>query len=159
VVDVVLKWGIGGYVLSKGLFGHYVHKLDSKGRIVLPARFREELGQFVMATIGIETCVSVYPMPQWEILLDSLSERKNASSKERTLRRMIMASAHELEIDSAGRILLPQLLRGFANISQEVCVNGNDDRLEIWDLATWNDDWEKALKNLAETAEEIGWPL
>jgi MraZ protein len=141
------------------LFGHYVHKLDAKGRIVLPARFRDELGQFVMATISIEKCISVFPMPQWEVLLDSLSEKKTGSGNERMLRRMIMASAHELEIDVAGRILLPQLLRNYAGINQEVSVNGNDNRLEIWDLATWNDDWEKALQKLPETAEEIGWPL
>ena len=145
--------------MSKGLFGHYVHKLDAKGRIVLPARFRDELGQFVMATIGIEKCISVFPMPQWEVLLDNLSEKKTGTASERKLRRMIMASAHELEIDVAGRILLPQLLRGYAGISQEVSVNGNDNRLEIWDLATWNEDWETAIKELPETAEEIGWLL
>jgi MraZ protein len=141
------------------LFGHYVHKLDAKGRIVLPARFRDELGQFVMATISTEKCISVFSMPQWEVLLDGLSEKKTGTRNERVFRRMIMTSAHELEIDVAGRILLPQFLRGFAGISQEVSVNGNDNRLEIWDLATWNEDWEKALKKLPEMAEEIGWLL
>ncbi|MDR1516309.1 MAG: division/cell wall cluster transcriptional repressor MraZ [Synergistaceae bacterium] len=145
--------------MSNGLFGHYVHKLDSKGRIVLPARFREELGQFVMATISTEKCISVFPMPQWELLRDNLSEKKTGSARERRLYQMIMTSAHELEIDVAGRILLPQFLRDFVGIKQEVSVNGIDNRLQIWDLATWQEVWEIGLKELQETAEEKGWPL
>jgi MraZ protein len=127
--------------------------------MVLPARFREELGQFVMATIGIEKCISVYPMQRWETLLEGLSEMRSGKGNERKLRRIIMASAHELEIDVAGRILVPQLLRNHAGISQEVSVNGTGDRLEIWDLSTWNEVWETGLKDLSETAEEVGWIL
>jgi MraZ protein len=112
-----------------------------------------------MATIGIEKCISVYPMQRWETLLERLSEMRSGKGNERKLRRIIMASAHELEIDVAGRILVPQLLRNHAGIGQEVSVNGTGDRLEIWDLSTWNEVWETGLKDLSETAEEVGWIL
>ena len=139
-----------------GLQGSYSHKLDSKGRMVLPARFREELGQFVVATIGIERCVTLYPAKQWEELLERLETLPSGNNKARDLRRIILASAHELEVDSTGRILVPQALRQYANINQEVSVNGNGDRLEIWDMAMWNSYRDAIWSDLRETAEGVG---
>ncbi len=139
-----------------GLQGSYSHKLDSKGRMVLPSRFREELGQFVVATIGIERCVTLYPAKQWEELLERLETLPSGNNKARDLRRIILASAHELEVDSTGRILVPQALRQYANINQEVSVNGNGDRLEIWDMAMWNSYRDAIWSDLRETAEGVG---
>jgi len=141
--------------LPVGLQGSYAHKLDSKGRMVLPARFREELGQHVVATIGIERCVTVYPMNQWEALLARLEDLPSGSAKARDLRRIILASAHELEIDGAGRILVPAPLRSYAGIGVEVSVNGNGDRLEIWDMAAWGDYRDAIWSDLRETAEGV----
>lgn len=141
-----------------GMQGSYTHKLDSKGRMVLPARFREELGLSVVATIGIENCVSVYPQSQWEAFLGRLEALPSGMSKSRNLRRIILASAHEIEIDSMGRILVPQKLREYAGIGQEVSVNGNGDKVEIWDRASWetyrDSSWED-LKELAEGVEGL----
>ena len=139
-----------------GLQGSYAHKLDSKGRTVLPARFRDELGSSVVATIGIERCITIYPGPQWQALLERLEELPSGNNRARDLRRVILASAHEVEIDSAGRVLLPQQLRSYANINQEVSINGNGDRLEIWDQATWESYRDSIWKDIRETAEGVG---
>ncbi|MDR3322214.1 MAG: division/cell wall cluster transcriptional repressor MraZ [Synergistaceae bacterium] len=143
--------------MPKGLYGSYAHKLDSKSRVVLPARYRDELGQSVMATIGIEKCIFAYPMLQWEALQERLSAMRTGSTNERKLRMIIMTSAQELEVDSAGRILLPQKLRDYANINQEVSINGTGDRLEIWDLVAWNEFWSRTADNIQEIAEGVGW--
>ena len=138
-----------------GMQGSYTHKLDSKGRMVLPARFREELGLSVVATIGIERCVSVYPQSQWEAFLGRLETLSNGTSKSRNLRRVILASAHEIEIDGMGRILVPQQLRDYAGIGQEVSVNGNGDKLEIWDKAAWESYRDSSWEDLRELAEGV----
>lgn len=146
----------GEWLLPVGLQGSYSHKLDSKGRMVLPSRFREELGRSVVATIGIERCVTLYPAKQWGAFFEKLETLPSGNNKARDLRRIILAYAHELEVDSTGRILVPQTLRQYANINQEVSVNGNGDRLEIWDLATWNNYRDEIWSDLRETAEGVG---
>lgn len=119
--------------------GSYAHKLDNKGRIVLPARFREGLGQFVVATIGYGgKHVSVYPKAQWEVQKNELKAKPADNSKESVARRMLMAYSYEQEIDSVGRILIPPQLRKRVSIDQEVSVNGNVDHVEIWDMAAWD---------------------
>lgn len=142
-------------MVSVGLQGSYAHKLDSKGRMVLPARFREEMGSLVVATIGIERCVAVYPKEQWNSLLGRLGETSSGNGRARDLRRIILASAHELEIDGTGRILVPQQLRSYANIASEVSVNGNGDKLEIWDLTAWNDYREALWREVRDIAEGV----
>lgn len=110
----------------------------------------------MVATIGIERCVTLYPAKQWEELLERLETLPSGNNKARDLRRIILASAHELEVDSTGRILVPQALRQYANINQEVSVNGNGDRLEIWDMAMWNSYRDAIWSDLRETAEGVG---
>lgn len=138
-----------------GLQGSYTHKLDSKGRMVLPARFREELGQSVVATVGIDRCITVYPQPQWEAFLGRLEAMSTGTSKSRDIRRIILALAHEIEIDGMGRILVPQQLRERTGIVQEVSVNGNGDKLEIWDKAAWESYRDSKWEDLRELAEGI----
>lgn len=152
----VMKWRNEGVKrLPVGMQGSHTHKLDSKGRMVLPARFREELGQSVVATIGIERCVSVYPQAQWEAFLGRLEALSTGSNKSRNLRRIILASAHEMEVDGMGRILVPQQLRDYAGIGQEVSVNGNGDKVEIWDKASWESYRDSSWEDLRELAEGV----
>lgn len=156
VVINVIKWSKGGRRrLSVGLQGSYTHKLDTKGRMVLPARFRDEIGQEVVATIGLGSgrFASIYPADQWEAFLLRLDSLRGGKARE--IRRITLASAHTLEVDSAGRILVPQPLRAYAGIAQEVSVNGNSDHLEIWDLASWNDYRDAMWSDIGELAEDI----
>jgi MraZ protein len=96
-------------------------------------------------------------MTQWEALQDRLSVMRSGTKNERTLRTVFMASAHELEVDGAGRVLLPQMLRDYANIDQDVSINGSGERLEIWDQAAWNDTFQSAAANMSELAEGADW--
>ncbi|MDR1470940.1 MAG: division/cell wall cluster transcriptional repressor MraZ [Synergistaceae bacterium] len=121
------------------LQGSYTHKLDAKGRIVLPARFRDELGDHVVAALVGSSYISVYPKSEWEITVSRLTEASMSNHEVSAFRRAIIASAHSMEIDSMGRILLPQQLRSRVNIVQDVSVNGNVEKLEIWDLGVWNE--------------------
>ena len=93
------------------LVGSYNHKIDSKGRTVLPAKFRGELGSSVVATIGIDRCIALYPVPRWEELLEKLKDLSSFKKKARDFRRVLLSMATEQEIDGAGRILVPQILR------------------------------------------------
>ena len=146
---------MGGRGEPVGLTGSYSHRLDAKGRVVLPAKFREELGGLVVAAIGIERCVTLYSPDRWEALLEKLQQLPSGNSKARDLRRIILASAHELEIDGMGRILMPNVLRTYGSINQEVTINGNGDRIEIWDQTAWDQYQSAVLQDLRETAEGV----
>lgn len=98
------------------LVGTYEHKIDSKARIVLPSKFREELGDSVVSTIGIDGCVSFYSLAGWEKIMTKLENLPFSKSKTRGLLRIMLSSAHELPVDSAGRVLLPQVLRQHGNL-------------------------------------------
>ncbi len=143
--------------MPMGMQGSYAHKLDAKGRMVLPARFRDALGDHVVATIGIGNgrCVSVYPIDRWENFLTRLDEVAAKGGKGRDIRRIILASAHELEVDGMGRILIPNPLRAYAAIGQEVSVNGTSDHLEIWNMSAWNAFAEVMLVDMSELTEGI----
>jgi MraZ protein len=137
------------------LVGTYEHKVDSKGRTVLPAKFRQELGQCVVATIGIDQCVSIYPMSNWSRVLEKLQELPFSKSKSRGLMRVMLASAHELPIDSAGRILIPQLLRDHASLQSDALFVGVSDHIELWDKELWNIYSLQIMEELPAIAEEI----
>ena len=137
------------------LVGTYDHRVDSKGRMVLPARFREELGSGVVATVGIDRCVVLYALPEWERLLNKLQGLPMTKGKTRDLLRVLLASATEMEFDAMGRILLPPFLRQHGDLRQEVCVIGVGDHLEIWDSQHWASQRAGILESLPSIAEEV----
>ena len=120
-----------------GFIGNFEHKLDAKGRVVIPAGFREELGTRVVATTIDNTCISLYSERNWEDVVLRLNELSKQSRNGERIQRRILASSFKQEIDSMGRTLIPETLRLAANIVQDVCVNGNNQKLEIWDSAHW----------------------
>ena len=121
-----------------GLIGSFEHKLDLKGRLVIPVCFREELGARVVVTTINKECISLYSERNWEeVVLARLNRESEQSTKAAMAQRFIMSNSFKTEIDSAGRILIPKELRSAANIVQDVFVNGNNKKLEIWDSARW----------------------
>ena len=133
------------------LMGTFEHRLDTKARMVLPAKFREKLGNVVVASIGMEQCVSLYSLEEWENFIVWLKNPSFVTNeKARRLQRLILASAHDLPIDGAGRVLLPPVLREYAFLTQEVVVNGVNDHAEIWDRARWTNYWSAGLEMLPE---------
>ncbi len=137
------------------LVGSYNHKLDGKGRMVLPAKFRGELGSSVVATIGIDRCIALYPVSRWEELLLKLKDLSSFKKKTRDFRRVLLSMVSEQEIDGAGRILIPQILREYAGSVSEVTLIGAEDHLEIWDTARWEEHRAEVLADFSDMAEEL----
>lgn len=137
------------------LMGTYEHKIDSKARIVLPSKFREELGDKVYSTIGIDKCISLYSGPGWEKVMEKLQDLPYSKSKSRGLLRLMLSSAHELTVDSAGRILLPPVLRQYGEITQDVVFVGVNDHVELWDRDKWDAYRDEIAGELSEIAEGV----
>jgi MraZ protein len=134
------------------LKGEYQYALDEKGRVVIPPKFRHVLGDQVVATRGIEDCVSVYSTAEWARVEQAI---QGLPPRQRDLVRYVMAGAADLEIDRQGRIMLPPHLRQHAKIKREVVVVGLSSRLEIWSRTNWQTHLEKARKSIPKIAEQI----
>lgn len=121
------------------LMGTYNHTLDTKWRLIMPARLREELGDTFIITKSLDHCLSAYPQKSWEEFIGKLSELPKISSEPaRRLRRFYFGNSAEMEVDKQGRILLPQALREYADLTKDVTLIGVQDHVEIWDTETWN---------------------
>ena len=133
------------------LMGTFEHRLKTKARLVLPAKFREKLGDTLVAAIGMEHCVSLYSQEEWGSFTAWLKTNSFLESERtRKLHRLILSSAHELFLDGAGRILLPGVLRDYAGLDQDVVVNGVNDHAEVWNRSRWADYWSTGLAMLPE---------
>lgn len=137
------------------LVGSYNHKIDAKGRTVLPSRIRSELGNTVVATIGIDSCIALYPMDRWEELLLKLKDLSSFKKKTRDFRRVLLSMATEQDVDAAGRILLPSLLKEYASIEQEITLIGAEDHVEIWDTKRWEEHRRSVLLDFSDLAEDL----
>jgi len=124
-------------------FGEFEYKIDEKGRVPIPPRFRKELAAGVVLTSGPEECITAYPMAEWKKLADTLTGGSLTQSKLRKLYRAFFATAFNLVIDGQGRIAIPAPLREYAGIEDEVIVAGANNYLELWNKEKWQE--EKAL--------------
>lgn len=139
--------------------GEYEHALDEKNRVSLPKSFRTGLGKKVVMTRGLDNCLFVYAQKDWERVAAKLQELSFAAADTRGFNRFILSGAAEVEIDSAGRVLIPEHQRAFAALKKQVVFAGVSDRVEIWDAEKWNGykaDIEKKADALAEKLGEIG---
>ena len=134
--------------------GTYEHSIDAKGRLFIPAKLREELGQTFHVTIGLDHCLSIYSNESWDAFMDKL--RDLPYSKAKAL-RVLSANAVDCEPDAQGRILIPQFLRQYAKLNKDVVIIGVHNRAEIWDAETWRAEEEEMtpekLAALMETLE------
>ena len=132
-------------------YGEFDYKIDEKGRVPLPPRFRGALKDGVVLTPGIERCVTAYPLSEWKKLAAELTGSSASSSKLRKLNRAIFATAFSTQIDGQGRVALPVPLREYAGIEDEVVAIGANTYLEIWDKTNWEE--EKAI------SQEQAWQI
>jgi len=132
-------------------YGEFDYKIDEKGRVPLPPRFRGALKDGVVLTPGVERCVTAYPLSEWKKLAAELTGSSASSSKLRKLNRAIFATAFSTQIDGQGRVALPVPLREYAGIDDEVVAIGANTYLEIWDKTNWEE--EKA------TSQEQAWQI
>ncbi|MBM3469531.1 MAG: division/cell wall cluster transcriptional repressor MraZ [Armatimonadetes bacterium] len=134
------------------LKGEFQYALDDKGRVVIAPRFRRVLGDQVVATRGLDPCISVYSPAEWAKVADALLK---LSTKQRDVMRYLLAGAVDIELDRQGRITLPLHLRQHAGIEREVVVVGLISRIEIWNYAGWQSYIEKAKLSAPQIAEQI----
>lgn len=132
--------------------GEFHYTLDDKGRVVLPPKFRQELGEVVIVTRGMDDCIWVYPRSGWDAVENKL---RALPLSRRGFQRFLLAAAQEVEVDRQGRITLPEALREHAAIGREVVVIGLIQRLEIWSEERWKKAIAKAQREAAKIAEEI----
>ena len=118
--------------------GEYNHSVDAKGRVIVPSKFRDRLGDSFVVTKGFDKCLAVYDLPSWEKLQEKLAQMPMISEDARTLRRMIVGSADEAETDKQGRITIPAPLREYASIDKDAVLIGNIDHIEIWSKELWS---------------------
>lgn len=137
------------------LLGEYQHTLDAKGRLSLPARFRSVMAGRIVVSKGIEHCLYVYPVEDFEQFLSKLTASGEFDSTLRNVRRFFAAGAHETETDSAGRIGIPVVLREYAELGRDVAVIGNGDRIEIWDTEAWAAHNGEITENIGGMTEQL----
>ncbi|MBI2474407.1 MAG: division/cell wall cluster transcriptional repressor MraZ [Candidatus Taylorbacteria bacterium] len=143
------------------LIGEYIHALDDKNRLSLPAKFRHELGKKLVITPGLDGCLFVFSEKEWAKLAERLSgtETSMLQSDNRGFNRRMFGRAAEAEVDSIGRILIPDFLKSVANLSGKVAVVGVKNRLELWNEKAWGeyrDVVERKADALAERLGEVG---
>jgi MraZ protein len=143
------------------LIGEYIHGLDEKNRLSIPAKFRVELGKKIVITPGLDGCLFVFSEKEWKKIAEKLSsgETSMLQSDNRGFNRRMFGGAVEAEIDSIGRILLPEFLIGMAEIKEKVAVVGLLTRLELWNEGAWKNYRgvvEKKADTLAERLGQIG---
>lgn len=117
--------------------GRFAHSLDAKGRLAIPARFRDDLTDGLVLTRGIDRCLALYPMATWLPLAERVSALPITDPDARNFRRMVFAEAVNLELDAQGRILVPPELRRYAELDREAFVVGVNTSIEIWNPARW----------------------
>ncbi len=135
--------------------GEYLHTIDGKGRVIIPARFREALGERFIATKGLDHCLFVYPMSEWTTLEQKLRTLPFTQQDVRAFVRFFFSGATECEVDKQGRILLPANLREYAQLVKDIVLVGVSTRVEIWSQALWADYSKQAETAYASAAESL----
>lgn len=143
------------------IIGTYFHTIDDKNRLSLPSKFRKEMGKRLVVTPGLDSCLFVFTAEEWEKISERLSGRQESMLKadNRSLNRYLLGMAVEIEVDAAGRMLIPDHLRSRAKLSEKVVFIGVRDRVEIWDEAIWKSyaqEVESKADQLAEKLSQAG---
>jgi MraZ protein len=135
--------------------GEFQHNIDTKGRIIVPSKFREELGTTFVVTRGLDQCLFAYPMTEWKILEEKLKKLPLTKRDARAFTRFFFSGAIECEIDKQGRINIPQTLRTYASLEKECVIIGVSNRIEIWSHSTWETYVTESEESFAEIAENL----
>ena len=149
MVDSGEKWGM------KMFIGEYHHTIDEKGRIIIPAKFRDGLGKYFIITRGIENCLFVYSIDSWNKICDKLNSLPFTKKDARQFVRFFMSGATEVELDKQGRVNVTQPLIGYANLKKDCVIIGTGERLEIWSQEDWNCFFDSTKDNMSDIAENL----
>jgi MraZ protein len=132
--------------------GEFEHTIDDKGRVAIPAKFREVLGERFVVTKGFDSCLQAFPMSYWEQLSAKIDRLPVSSPDARNLRRLMFSPAQDVDIDRQGRVLIPQSLRLYAGLAEEVVISGMGNYFELWAAPRWRETQEFIGSNAAEIA-------
>ncbi len=139
--------------------GEYKHNMDKKGRVIIPASFRDDLGEKFVMTRGLDNCLFVYPSEEWEILENKLTSLPITNKSSRTFVRFFFSGATECNFDKQGRISIPINLRDYADLNKEIVIIGLANRIELWASTNWDgylSEAEDSYEEIAEQMEELG---
>ncbi len=135
--------------------GEFHHNIDEKNRLIIPSKFRNELGSKFILTRGIEKCLLVYSLDEWNNMVNKLKELPFTKKDARTFNRMFLSGATECELDNNGRINIPSYLIDYASIEKECTVIGVNERLEIWSSEKFENFFNENIDNFDEIAENL----
>lgn len=135
--------------------GEYKHNIDTKGRVIVPAKFRDALGEVFVVTRGLDQCLFAYPMTEWRLLENKLKKLPLTKKDARAFTRFFFSGAVECEVDKQGRINLPAPLRKYANLERGCAVIGVSNRVEFWAEENWTSYVEESEESFAEIAENM----
>jgi len=143
--------------------GTFNHTIDAKGRVSIPSKFREVLiqrySEEVMLTRDPDKCLVVYPLAEWNVFEEKFKQLSRHEENQKKARRYIFSVAEKCTLDRAGRILIPPLLREYAELNKDIVIIGNFDTFEIWNKQKWdeyNKDSHDVFKNIKERLEKLG---
>ena len=145
--------------VSSLLTGEYSHSIDAKGRLIIPSKFREILGEDFVITKGLDGCLFLYPSNEWKIFEEKLRTLPLTNKNARTFSRFFLGSAVDGGLDKQGRVLISSALRSFAGLEKDVVLVGVLDRVEIWDQARWDENnaaVEDDMDEIAGNMEDLG---
>ena len=137
------------------LMGEFHHNLDDKNRIIIPSRLREELGESIIITRGLEDCLFIYSENEWSKVVSKLKSLPFTKKDARSFTRMFLSGATNEEFDKQGRIKIALPLLEFADIKKKFVINGVNDRLEIWDKDKWDSFMNVASESLSDLADHL----
>ena len=138
------------------LIGEYKHTIDEKNRVSLPVKFRKEMGKKVVITPGLDNCLFVFSLNEWQKIANKLSQGSMLQADNRSFNRFMFGGAGEIDIDALGRILIPDFLKERTNLKNKIVIIGIQNRLEIWNEKTWTD-YKQVVERQADTlAEKLG---
>ena len=137
------------------LMGEFHHNIDDKKRLIIPSKFREELGDEFVITRGIENCLYVYSKSSWDVITNKLGTLPFTKKNARSFNRFFLSGATVAEFDKNGRVLITSPQLSYAEITKECVIIGVGDRLEIWSLEKWNDFYDSASQDMSDIAEHL----
>ncbi len=138
------------------LIGEFIHTIDEKNRISLPAKFRKEMGADLVITPGLDNCLFIFTKKEWQKISEKLSGFSMLSSDNRSFNRFMFGGATEVTVDSIGRLLLPDFLKERASLKGKAALVGVQNRLEVWNDKLWSDYKKKVEKQADSLAEKLG---
>jgi MraZ protein len=135
--------------------GEYQHNIDEKGRMIIPSKFREELGSEFILTRGLDQCVFGYPLSEWKVIEEKLKSLPFTKKDARAFTRFFFSGAAECQLDKQGRVNIASPLRDYAKLEKDCVVIGVSNRIEIWNKSVWEEYFSKSEDSFGEIAESL----